>query len=293
MCFCSSVSFAAVQGTIVDIDNENHEIAIQTKSSLIRKGSLLKLSGIKSGLNCHFKVIERTSDSVIASTEGCALKLKVGQKLVKTKSSNKISSQWSAPQQNKVSSSVKSLIDDNGKTIESWYILWGLGTGSTKYDSSMQEAVDITTEIIGAPKKINVDLFGLYWPKNQNKTLVGVVYNNSGETWTVKNDSSTTSDSVSINHGMLGFSVYHFITSTIGDAWFLRGDIGVTKYTISGNKSSSLDYSRSGSGVIVGGGYAWPFKGSGTRFMLSLLGSYKKSDQRTTNNVSLMGGFLF
>lgn len=176
---------------------------------------------------------------------------------------------------------------------ESWYTLWGFGLTSNRYNSEAQAAVDVLNSDVDYYRiSLALDLLGFYWPFSNRQTMMGFIINSTGDSWT---STKNTYSRLSLSHYLYALSTHHFFNSNIGEGWFARADVGLTRavgsvYTNSTNYTYTSD---SGFGYLVGGGYSWPFPNGDARVNLSLLISQKKSGDLKSQSFSLVTGFLF
>ncbi len=173
---------------------------------------------------------------------------------------------------------------------EDWYTLWGLGFSSVRYgDDQLQDAVDNLEDTSGVDRgTINLDLLGFYWPHADKKSMSGFIINSIGDTFTGPGGDMT------ISQALYAYSFHHFFGANIGDGWFLRGDIGLAKFSINVdtttlNVNDSSDW---GWGVLGGGGYAFAI-GTETRMLLGAYYSHRKADEDTAGTLNVTLGFLF
>ena len=66
----------------------------------------------------------------------------------------------------------------SGVQLESWYTYWGLGYTNVGYTDELKNRMKC--EGCDNPS-MNMDLFGFYWPLKNQQTIVGAIYNVSGE----------------------------------------------------------------------------------------------------------------
>lgn len=173
---------------------------------------------------------------------------------------------------------------------EDWYTLWGFGLSSVDYEKEVQLSVNTIKSASGVSRTtVNVDLFGFYWPDSSFKTMYGVILN-------ANNDAFENKDfQLSIMQYTLAFSVYHFFGANIGDGWFMRGDIGPSRFVVEahsrtdGTITGRSDY---GLGLMLGGGYSFVI-GKETRMPLGLYLAYRSAEGETMTTANINLGFLF
>jgi hypothetical protein len=171
---------------------------------------------------------------------------------------------------------------------ESWYTYWGLGVAKIKYPSETQEQLDEIKAAGSDHTSLSLDLFGFYWPLESKKTMVGFIINGVSDSYKINGID------LAIRQYTYSFSSMTFFGPNIGSEWFLRGDIGVAKFTaeVTGTSSSISEASNTGLGLLVGGGYAWPI-GTETRLLLNANYSYRKVEEDKISTAALTLGVLF
>lgn len=177
---------------------------------------------------------------------------------------------------------------DTPSRNENWYTLWGFGFSSAKYADKDQKVLDGLTNVTRTT--VNVDVLGFYWPFNTHRTMQGVILNSVSDSF------SDSSGRLTLSQSLIAYSVHHFFGQNIGDGWFLRGDIGIAQYSISfSNTSGSYSTtarSESGSGVLLGAGYAWPISME-TRFLLTASIASRKVSDYSIGSFNLAASWLF
>jgi len=136
--------------------------------------------------------------------------------------------------------------------VEDWYTYWSFGLASINYPGETGEVFDMVDSLPGVTRMtFTLDMFGFYWPMENEQTILGFVVNNASDNLS---DDYTT---FSINQYLYGFSVMHFFGSEPGDGFLVRGDIGLSRavMSISGGGFSDSSVSDSGIGFLVGIGY--------------------------------------
>lgn len=173
---------------------------------------------------------------------------------------------------------------------ESWYTLWGLGFSSNSYDPSTQETVTSSTTGMIRSVQLSIDMLGFYWPINDHHTMHGIIVAGQSDNYR----HILTNNIFSINSYLYAYSIQHFYGTNIGDGWFLRGEIGLAKMIItsSNNGTTYSGITDSGTGIDLGGGYAWPTSKE-TRFLLTGYYAYKSINSGKQNSVALSAGLLF
>lgn len=171
---------------------------------------------------------------------------------------------------------------------ESWYTYWGLGVAKIKYPTETDESLD-SFEAAGADKTtIALDLFGFYWPLQSKQTMLGFIVNTVSDTYEMNGVE------LAVRQYTYSFSTMTFFGPNIGSEWFLRGDIGVAKYQleVTGLGATVEESSKSGLGVLVGGGYAWAI-GTETRLLLNLNYANRNVKSEKVSTTALTLGVLF
>ena len=117
------------------------------------------------------------------------------------------------------------------------------------------------------------DYLGFYWPLQNQKTILGGVYNASADQRS-KYDSSEYWIS-----GQFSVSTMHFIQSVIGEGPFVRADLGwgffqYPQYPLSAVNDEGDEFAengdKSGPAALFGVGYAFPVGAGGTRILLNV-----------------------
>ena len=151
-----------------------------------------------------------------------------------------------------------------------WYAYWSFGFPQINYYDDwtvLDRYMDETSTLPGIYRgKISGDLFGVYWPiASDQKTLIGYIMSGFGD-WLVTDQSQTIylygpvimfDDIIEINIHLYSFSTMKFFGQSAGDSIFIRGDIGLSDYTVSYSyQGTDSDYtSNPGYGYKLGVGY--------------------------------------
>ena len=173
--------------------------------------------------------------------------------------------------------------------IESWYTYWGLGYADIKYEDPLDTQLEQLSEQEGVDHiSVSVDLLGLYLPF-RDRHINGFVINAFGDRY------EAGGTDFQISGYTLSFSSIRFLTGTIGNGLFVRGDIGGSRFVVDvdGNKETS----DRGFGFLVGGGFGFNIT-SGTRLLLNANYAVRKisNDETGTEEVKTVGlsvGALF
>ena len=189
--------------------------------------------------------------------------------------------------------------------LEKWYTYWGLGYANPDYTEELGELIDDCYRCDRF--SMGLDLFGFYWPLQDQKTILGFVWNAAMDRYSDEYDNW-----VQLVSGQWSISGMHFIQSGIGKGPFIRTDLGYGIFTSvddDGNEGLK-DEQESGVSLLVGGGYGLPLGAEGgTRILLNAnlafrpgaddLEFYSSRDDRYYRGggkvrvFSLTAGFLF
>jgi len=151
----------------------------------------------------------------------------------------------------------------SGLKLESWYTYWGLGYSSNSYTGSLKQQVGWDDD---DRFSMGFDLFGFYWPLQNQQTIIGGVYNASADR---RSKYGSWEQWIS---GQWSISAMHFIQSGIGEGPFLRFDLGwgfLSAVDDDGDEWGE-DEDRSGPASLFGVGYAFPVGAGGTRILLNV-----------------------
>lgn len=136
---------------------------------------------------------------------------------------------------------------------ESWYLKAGLGYAKVSYPGDVQDALDTLKNLGASSTSVAVDV-GVYWPLN-NQTLLGININGVGDKYSLQGYE------LQVNSYLYALSgIYNF--NKIRDGFFVRGDIGLAKASITTNYGFEGS-SDTGYGLGLGLGYSWEFDGWG------------------------------
>ncbi|MCC7404620.1 MAG: hypothetical protein IT288_09515 [Bdellovibrionales bacterium] len=177
--------------------------------------------------------------------------------------------------------------------VESWYTYWGLGFGNMKYTGDLDKGIDDLQNGGGFKKSSTMasDLLGFYWPVFEQNTIMGVVVNGVTESYR----SSGLDVDVGVTTMQTSFSTMYFWGAEPGDNFFLRGDIGIGRVTVSVTNDQNWAYTGatdSGIGVRVGGGYGIPISGE-SRVLITVLVGKNSTDEGDASFGSLLVGGLW
>lgn len=173
---------------------------------------------------------------------------------------------------------------------EDWYIYFGLGFGSVRYNNKdLQDALDTLKDDSSISHvTVVLDLIGFYYPVFNHSSMIGFVMSGVGESF------ERNSEKVSIYQYQYSFSAMRFFGTNIGDGFFLRGDIGPTRFRVEAENSqvSVSDESDWGLGFTLGGGYAVPVSRD-TRLLLNSNISLRDAEGDKVMTLAFTAGFLF
>lgn len=165
---------------------------------------------------------------------------------------------------------------------ESYYLYFSAGYGNISYSGSMAP--------LDTPA-LNLDLLGIYWPKYNQKFLVGMVLGLN------LNELSLEESTVLVSQPTLSLSTNYFFGQNIGSGLFARLDFGFGSVATLEDQSDAyvLDY-EIGASMLIGTGYAFPISNE-ARLLINL--SYNKNIQTFDNSENgsdmtiLSAGLLF
>jgi hypothetical protein len=155
--------------------------------------------------------------------------------------------------------------------VESWYVYMGLGYSSTSYSGVMDDYT--SAYYMDKNYSLNWDMVHFYFPVNNN-FIIGPALNFVGDSY----KDNYYNETVSIYQYFFGPSCMYFFGKEIGDGFFLRGELGLSRMVISSSDSSETSGSNwgNGYGFLAGIGYGLPVS-EGTRLLFTLSYSYKHS----------------
>ncbi len=149
---------------------------------------------------------------------------------------------------------------------ESYYLYFSAGYGNISYSGSMAP--------LNTPA-LNLGLFGIYWPKYNQKFMVGMVLGLN------LNELSLSESNVMVTQPSLSLSTNYFFGQNIGSGLFARLDLGFGSVATLEDQSDAyvLDY-KLGATMLIGTGYAFPLS-TESRLLINL--SYNKNIQTFKN----------
>jgi hypothetical protein len=163
------------------------------------------------------------------------------------------------------------------RNFEDYYFHVSLGFPINHYPTETQEAVKDLSNMSGVTHiPLNAE-FGVYWPLGNDRTIIGWVAGATGDNFTKGGNR------LNLEVGQLTISAQHYITNTIGDGLFVRGDVGIAgtyldrsvKANEGGNEISERSSGNVGFTALGSVGYALPLS-SGTSLSFSLSGNYRR-----------------
>jgi hypothetical protein len=170
--------------------------------------------------------------------------------------------------------------------MEDWYTYWALGFSDHTYPEPLDTLVDLTDSLPGVSRsQVAIDILGFYWPVKDQKTIAGFVISGSGDRL------EANGDYVQINQNLYGGSVMHYFGQEVGDGFFLRGDLGFAKASVSNNYGYSAT-SDTGSGLLLGVGYAIPVSAE-SRILFTLTTSTNNIEGDTYSTTAFRVGGLW
>jgi hypothetical protein len=169
--------------------------------------------------------------------------------------------------------------------VENWYTYWGLGIADHQYEEPFDseiKSVESFSDVTHA--EVALDTMGFYWPVgDQSSTIVGFAISGSGD----RLDDGY--DYIQINHYLYGASVMHFFGREPGDGFFVRGDYGIAKVSVT-DSFDNYSSSDNGTGYLIGVGYGIPVS-SGSRLLISLTSSSRTiEDEEYSTTAFTVGG---
>lgn len=172
---------------------------------------------------------------------------------------------------------------------EDWYTYWSFGFSNNSYPGGMDSFLSGLEAQPGVDRaEIAIDMLGFYWPI-ADKTTLGFVISGTADAFT------TPIGDFQINQYLYGASLMKFFGKETGDGFFLRGDLGFAKASISTDIGSGGIYtieSDTGMGLLFGVGYGIPVSEQ-SRILLSINVSNKDIDGENWSAVSFNIGGLW
>jgi hypothetical protein len=159
---------------------------------------------------------------------------------------------------------------DSKNDVESWYVYFGMGYANVGYTDELNDFfVDRNRVVDQSRLSMGMDLPGVYFPLNDQRTIVGFAFNASVDIYSSKYDSDSY---IAATSGQWSVSAIHFTQALIGEGPFLRTDLGWGKFSLEDDDGVKplQGYEVSGPSVLAGVGYGIPIRGGGTRILLNV-----------------------
>lgn len=170
--------------------------------------------------------------------------------------------------------------------VESWYTYWAIGLANPDYPGTLNSDINTLDSIPGVNRtKTGYDMFGFYWP-HQNNDMLGFVVSGASDRL-----EDSLNNYIQINQYLYSFSAMRFFGKEIGDGFYVRGDIGLAKANIDTNFAGSAT-SNTGTGFLLGLGYAIPVSEQ-SRFMFGISLSHKSIESESYSATSFTIGGLW
>ncbi len=257
-------------------------ITLKGKVDDVEYGDQMKIT-FEDERTCDIAVVKisKSANIVIADSSSCSFKneLKEGMKAERNITND-------GKKKTAKEDSINKKYEELPSLNESWYLYFGVGIASTSYGSELDTVID-GLETLGIDRMtLAVDVIGLYWPLRNYKTMMGFAINAVGDLFT----HPTTQETLSIYQHTYSFSAQHFFGKNIGHGFFVRGDVGIVRFSAELGESRSV--SELGYGALGGLGYAFPI-GEETRMLINLNCAYRKVLQDSTVTLAASIGFLF
>lgn len=171
---------------------------------------------------------------------------------------------------------------------EDWYFYWSFGFADNKYPENLDTVLDALESSPGVDRmQGGMDMLGFYWPV-QDRLNLGFAISGTWDSF------DTPIGDLQYNQYLYAASVMKFFGKEIGDGFFLRGDLGFARATVTADTifGSYEDASGTGMGFLLGVGYAIPVSEE-SRVMLSFNVSNKDIDGENWSAVSFNIGGLW
>jgi hypothetical protein len=267
----------------VSIDNDVDKNNVKIGDSLTYKDEFSEL--------CVGKIVNATKAGVTLDISECTNKksVKVGSEFTVSAPSGNSSESFDSDEEKKVTKEM----ENKGPTKnEDWYTLWGIGKTYSDYGSAnIDDAFAQSENSPGVSRTtINIDLLGFYWPMSDKKSMQGFIINGASDVL-----SDEAGNTVSLLSHMYSYSFHTYFGKNIGDGWFLRGDVGLSRYIVDIDVqgfSGITESSDFGLGILGGFGYAFAI-GQETRMQVGLSVSLRKAEDERTMYENISMGFLF
>jgi len=177
--------------------------------------------------------------------------------------------------------------------LENWYLFFSAGFSSVSYSGTDTATTQEMDDTASSNKAYSFDLLGVYWPYFGYKALIGGIINFVHESWTDGTIDGLASD-MDVNQLLVGGSFYYFLSRYIGKGWFLRSDLGISRYSLDakGSETRVTVVPKWGYGLLIGGGYGLPLSNE-TRILINLNFAYRKAGKASISTSTLSLGLLF
>lgn len=169
---------------------------------------------------------------------------------------------------------------------EDWYFSFAFGLADHKHSGEFNDFFETADDFPGVDRyEFAMDILGFHWPVEGQNTTVGFVINSSSDTLTDDFDND-----LSLYTYLYGVSGHHYFGNEIGDGFFVRGDVGFSRAVLSIDGFG--DSSESGTGFLLGGGFALPVSGQ-SRIIFAINISDRKIDGDSFKSTQLTVGGLW
>ena len=168
---------------------------------------------------------------------------------------------------------------------ETWYTYWALGVSDNTLPADFETVFDIYESRGGTRTGIALDMFGFYWPMQDQRSTVGFVIA------TAADGIEARGDSFQLSQYTYGISSMHFFGNEVGDGLFIRGDVGPARAAVQSDVAGDATSSW-GLGVLGGVGYGWSISGE-TRILFSVDYSVRRIEGESYKSGRLSVGGLW
>ena len=168
--------------------------------------------------------------------------------------------------------------------LQGFYQVGGVGYAGVSYPGAMQQSIDRFRAISGASNYTGAIEWGVYVPMG-NRMLVGDMNTAAIDYF---NDGSFTATMTQLSSSA---SALYFATGTIGNGFFVRGDLGLS-YLAASNSEGFNAKSELGVGALAGVGYAVPVLG-GTRGTINASYSIRGIESEPIGTLAFTVGVMF
>jgi len=184
----------------------------------------------------------------------------------------------------------------NGKYVppqESMYFMFSLGLPKFMYSGKDKEYVDsLNNDSSVSHFALSADILGIYFPAFFNNLYLGGVISVLRDAFS---GSGIQFELYQIQIGASG--LFFFNKKSLTRGWFLRSDLGVSRYTSTTIKSATTgatvgEPTKTGFGVVGGGGYSLPISDRAD-LMLGLTLGYRAMSDSKIMTLNLFASLLF